>query len=572
MHRVISGQLKSFNEKFEINEVDTKSLEAFVNYILLREMTADNVSPSDLIYEGDDPGIDGVMIFLDDQYVSSPEEIEVNLKGRRRDVTATILFTQVKSGENWVKHEINTFKTAIEDFLRESPIFPMSDYLRAQHDTFNALVENVGRLSGGRPNCSAFFATTGQLPEETSREIWAAKASAKAVIEDTGLFGSVDFELVGRDGLLDRWNSAEGAIETTLSVLGMASFPRSPKIEEGYVVTARAKDFVDSVLSDEKDKLRTNIFDENVRAYIGADNDVNTEIISTIESPDRQKRFGVLNNGITIISPDVRVQGTEVFLKDFQIVNGCQTSNILFAERDRLTDDATLMLKIIETDDAGLIDEIVRSTNRQSKVQDEQFLATLDAIKAIERFFEARGADEEHRLYFERRTHQFADEDVKAIRVFDIKEVARASASMFLHRPDLASRYPNRLTGEMRDLVFSEKYKEEIYYSSSYCLYRLLLVLSNNRIDRSYRRFRWHILMAAYLYIEGGQVPSLNKASIRGICDKLEAFFEQDDAKIEVLSQLCSAAIPDLSVPRDELRTQSFVSEVRDRVLAHRSR
>ena len=243
---------------------------------------------------------------------------------------------------------------------------------------------------------------------------------------------------------------------------------------------------------------------------------------------------------------------------------------MLFSERDKLSNDATLMLKIIETDDAELIDEIVRSTNRQSKVQDEQFLATLDTMKAIEKFFEARGADEDHRLYFERRTHQFADDDVKAIRVFDIKEVARASASMFLNRPDLASRYPNRLTGEMRDLVFNRNYKEEIYYTSSYCLYRLLLLLSNNRIDRSYRRFRWHLLMAIRLYIEGPDSAALMRPKIKDLCESLENFLEQDDAKIERLGRLCAAAFPDTSVPRDELRTVSYVSEVKERVLKFR--
>ena len=525
------------------------------------------MSPNDLVYEGDDPGLDGVMIFLDDQYVSSPEEIDLILKGGKRDVTASVVFTQSKSGESWVKHEINTFKAAVEDFLKEKPEYPMSDFLKSAHSTFNSLISNVGKLSGGRPNCEAYFATTGQVPPENARELWAARNTMNLGIKETGLFGEVAVEFLDRDVLLAKWNAAEGAVETTLSVLGMASFPKSPKIEEGYVVTARAKDFVVSVLSDEKGKLRTNIFDENVRAYIGSDNDVNAEIIETIEDADRQKRFGVLNNGITIISPDVRVQGNEVFLKNFQIVNGCQTSNILFSERGKLTEDATLMLKIIETDDAGLIDEIVRSTNRQSKVQDEQFLATLDAIKAIERFFEARGADEEHRLYFERRTHQFADEEVKAIRVFDIKEVAHASASMFLARPDLASRYPNRLTGEMRDMVFNPSYKEEIYYSSSYCLYRLLLLLSNNRIDRAYRRFRWHVLMAVRLFLEGESPALLNRGGIREACQNLEQY----DAKIDRLAALCAAAFPDTSIPRDDLRTQSYVSEVRDRVLDYRN-
>ncbi|MEB0009983.1 AIPR family protein, partial [Pseudomonas sp. RTB2] len=65
------------------------------------------------------------------------------------------------------------------------------------------------------------------------------------------------------------------------------------------------------------------------------------------------------------------------------------------------------------------------STNRQAKVDEDQFLATLDAIKALERYFEARGKDDDLGLYFERRKNQFlAKENVKAIRMFDIKAVS----------------------------------------------------------------------------------------------------------------------------------------------------
>src|SRR3546814_2899751 len=99
------------------------------------------------------------------------------------------------------------------------------------------------------------------------------------------------------------------------------------------------------------------------------------------------------------------------------------------------------MLKVVETSDLAVVDDIVKSTNRQAKVEEDQFLATLDAVKAIERYFDARGAEEEYRLYFERRKNQFAlHEDVKAIRVFDIKEIARCVAAMFLDKPDKIGR------------------------------------------------------------------------------------------------------------------------------------
>ena len=124
-----------------------------------------------------------------------------------------------------------------------------------------------------------------------------------------------------------------------------------------------------------------------MRDFLGSESDVNQEMADTLRDGNKQKRFGILNNGITMISPDVRVGSLEISIRDFQIVNGCQTSNVLFENRDAIGDDATIMLKLIETSEPAVIDDIVRATNRQARVDEDQFLATLDAVKALERYF-----------------------------------------------------------------------------------------------------------------------------------------------------------------------------------------
>lgn len=175
----------------------------------------------------------------------------------------------------------------------------------------------------------------------------------------------------------------DGPVEAQLPVFAIAPFPKSPGIEESWVVTTKAKDFIERLLIDDSQNLRQRIFEENVRDFIGLDSEVNAEILGTLSDPEKQKRFGILNNGITIVSPDVRVQGNEIYLRGFQMVNGCQTSNILYEDRDLISPTVTVMLKIIETADGNIVDDIVRSTNRQTKVQDDQFLTTLDTVKGI---------------------------------------------------------------------------------------------------------------------------------------------------------------------------------------------
>jgi hypothetical protein len=570
MHRVVQNHLAEFCRKFSIELDISKQFEAFVNFAAYRTLCAEPVDPKDLIYEGNDPGIDGVMIFLDDVFVSSSDEVNHFFNNRKRDVDATIIFTQAKTGENWEKAPINTFQSAILDFLRDDHQYPHGDYMISAREVFDTVLNNVGKIRGGKPRARCYFANTARAAENV--EILAARDALQREVQESGYFSAVEAQLIDRDVIVEMWTSSEGQVDATLKVIGMAPFPKAPGIEAGYVITVKARDFIDQILSDKNGRLRQRIFEENVRDFIGLDGEINSEMSATIQDENKQKRFGILNNGVTIISPDIRVVGLEIYMRDFQIVNGCQTSNVLFENREHVTEDTTLMLKIVETSDAAVVDDIVRSTNRQAKVEEEQFLATLDTVKALERYFDAKGAEEEYRLFFERRKHQFSShENVKAIRVFDIKEIARCAGAMFLDKPDIASRYPNRLTGEFRELVFQRRNFEETYHVAAYALYRIKLLFSNGKIDPKYGKLRWHIIMALKYYILGESLPQLTSMKIKSACEKIEKFVSgNDEATISEIRDLCAIIVDINEVTRDKMKTPSFVQDVKSRALAQR--
>ena len=237
---------------------------------------------------------------------------------------------------------------------------------------FDAVIKNVGKVRQGKPRVACYYATSAQ--ESQDREVCAAFSALHDRLGGEGLFSERKVDPVDRERLIQLWMKSVSSVTATVRVFASASFPKSPGIEESYVITASARDFVDKILTDENGCMRRSIFEENVRDFIGLDNEINSEISKALEAPSTRSRFGILNNGITIVSPDVRLQSNEMFLADYQIVNGCQTSHVLFENKTLLTDDATVMAKIIETDDQKIIDEVVRSTNRQTRVDEHQFL------------------------------------------------------------------------------------------------------------------------------------------------------------------------------------------------------
>ena len=98
--------------------------------------------------------LNGVMIFIDDAYVSSVDEVEEAMKGRKRDTDVTIAFTQAKTSELWSKAEINVLKSRLAKFL-DHAAYPHSVYMTNAREAFDA-VKHVARIGDGKRGSSLF--------------------------------------------------------------------------------------------------------------------------------------------------------------------------------------------------------------------------------------------------------------------------------------------------------------------------------------------------------------------------------------------------------------------------------
>lgn len=414
MHLVTKSYFDEFCRDFAPAFDDSKNFEAFVAYCAFTQYSGDSVEATDLVYEGADPGIDGALLFLDDRAVFSVEELNEILTGSRREFQVTIVLTQAKRSTNWSKHEIDSYVTTIIDYLSEAPAQPHSQYLADFKLMFVKLFQNIGRIKGGLPNLHAYFFTA--APDTDAVEINAAFQVGQSTLHRLGYSSNTLLVKGHRDIIHEFWLAADGPVEASLPTVGYAPFPAAPNITNAYVATVSARSFIDTILKDKNGTPRKKLFEENVRDFLGVDGDVNSEIASTLGDVDRRPRFGLMNNGITIVAASVRVAGQEIYVRDFQIVNGCQTSNVLVALDSEVDESVSLMVKLIEADEPSVIDDIVRATNRQSKVEDAQFVSTLSVLRELEQYFNARGANEANRLYFERRKGQYGPENIRCAR------------------------------------------------------------------------------------------------------------------------------------------------------------
>ena len=115
------------------------------------------------------------------------------------------------------------------------------------------------------------------------------------------------------------------------------------------------------------------IFRLNPRGPLG--NNVNRSIKRTLLDQTDRRRFHLLNNGITAMCLSWRLdEGHRLFVQDFQIVNGCQTTVTLWDARAAVQDDPNVMVtvKLAECPD-HFASTIAGATNRQAALKAEDF-------------------------------------------------------------------------------------------------------------------------------------------------------------------------------------------------------
>nr|WP_246253870.1 AIPR family protein [Isoptericola chiayiensis] len=326
------------------------------------------------------------------------------------------------------------------------------------------------------------------------------------------------------------------------------------------------------LLTDASGGIRKALFFDNVRDFQDF-NSVNLEILASLHDPVRRNQFSVLNNGITIVTRELTLAGDDLSLKDFQIVNGCQTCHVLFHAKEQLTDDVNVSVRIIQSHDEDVIAGITAATNRQTAVTDDDLAAREHFHKDLEALFTTFPSGEE--LYYERRSKQYAEHDIERTRIVTRSQLIRTFASMFLDEPARAGRYVRELKEARAPQLFNPEQNPLAYYTSAAAYYRIEWLLRNKRIDRSYSPARYQLLAAIKLRVLGdGPLPKGNRKS-KVECDKIlkviwdvQAAEELVRGLLPIIDAVVAEETPGQPLTRDTVRTRSFTDKLKAKVLA----
>lgn len=537
MEPILKGHFTNFKNQFEIvatsTDQESKAFEKFVNYVLFSldypDIFTADVELLDVVSVGggNDTGIDGLGIKVNDRIVRDIEEVE-DIAGSSRKLKVDFVFIQSKMRSSFDTSEFNTFGTGIKVFFSDgflpensqvSEFRKIKDFILSDQKVISKLEAN--------PSLSIYYVTTGTEP--TDEHFLGAVKWLESELGDPKkyYFDNINIKLVGGKQIIRDCRELENKFEAHINTIDI--FPlivdSDTDVKKAYAFTCSAREFL-KIIEKEDGLLRRSLFNDNVRDYLGNKGAVNSEIEKTIaNSPEM---FLLCNNGVTIVCRNFElVRDKLVKIEDPQIVNGCQTSNSLFNLRENPNiDKVQLLVRLISTESPWVSNKIVYGTNKQNQVLEEAFEATRQFHQfTLEPFFLA--FDHSPKLFYERRAKQYNEDPlIKKTHIVNLRILTQTFVGMFLNAPHVSHRHEAKLLelyagDDENRRIYKEDHPAFPYYVCALTWYMFEKYFREGKIPSNLRTYRSHLYLTFKNSIGEFQPPLVQSKRVETYCRKL---------------------------------------------------
>ncbi|MBS1614165.1 MAG: AIPR family protein [Bacteroidetes bacterium] len=521
------------------SEGQSKDFEKLSNYSIVsneynKTFEIDGITVGD----GNDTGIDGIAIVVNGQLVDSVDEVQ-DLLQRNNFLEVSYIFIQSKTSSSFDGAEINNFLFGISDFFSETPALIRNEDIKKSAEISNYIYLNASKFKKN-PQLKLYYVTTGKWLNDAN--LVGIINHGKSLLEETNLFGDISFTPFGAQELANFYRKTKESISTTITFSNRITIPSITGISQAYIGLLPFSEF-EKIVSDDEGNL-LNVFEDNVRDFQGDNNDVNNGIALTIND-SHSEIFSVLNNGVTIVASSISPTGDQFTINDYQIVNGCQTSNVLYnCRKGDNVSKVNIPIKLIATNDEEVKTRITLATNNQTPIKKEQLAALTAFQRSLEQFFNA--FEGESRIYYERRAKQYnSDNSVPKTKIITVAFQIKSFAAMFLNEPYNVTSFFGSIVNRLNEgkiAIFDNDHQHSPYYTSSFAYYKLENHFRKANIDKSYKKVRFHILMLFRILFEKEPLPYFNSKRMNKYCDPLIDILNDDQLSLAAFEK-CIAVI-----------------------------
>ncbi|MDD5673102.1 MAG: AIPR family protein [Chitinivibrionales bacterium] len=489
MDVITQSCVKEFLETNEIQSSDdSTNFELFANYSIVSKEYSSQFDPDDISVDENTPGIDGLAIIVNGKLVDDIDQVK-DLIELNKSLEATFIFIQAKTSSKFEGSEMGNFGFMVKQFFSPKQSVFKGERIAKMLQIKDYIYDKSPLMTRTNPICKLHYVTTG---------IWKDDGNLLAILnqnvdelKSSNLFSDVLFEPCGATLIQRYYRKTKERATATFVFDKKVTLPSIVSVKESYVGFLPFSEYR-KIIIDEYGKMRS-IFDDNIRDFLG-DVDVNKKIEGTLRS-QHFDLFGVLNNGVTLVATTLNATGDKFTISDYQVVNGCQTSHVLFENKDVSGIDNTIIpIRLIVTDSDDVKNEITKATNNQNAIKPEQLESLSEFQKQLEQYYKSitcRVA-----LFYERRTNQYnTDISVGKSRIITIPTQIKTFSSMFLDSPHLVSGYYGTLAKRFSDRIFREDHRLLPYFISGYSFYKLENAFKVGLVDKAFKIARFHLLM-----------------------------------------------------------------------------
>ncbi|WP_158647648.1 AIPR family protein [Actinoplanes sp. ATCC 53533] len=511
---LVRGQVDRFRQEYGLEALkDDELFESFAAYCVVSQFVEESFPPDQLrTGRGGDLGIDARAILLNHELRTDSADVK-EIMADHHGIDAHIVIVQAKRSTHF---EGSVFTEIADNLIQIASTaemtVPCSDDVRDLRISIRSVCDDPRRVRDGRPKVSVWYVTTGMWTGDAYLE--AKRLAAAKRLTDTQLFRDVEVKGIGAQDLIRLDQRAASAASARITLTRKVTMPPVPGVKQAFLALLPAQELVNNLLTDDNGNMRRGIFEDNVRDFQQYDNRVNSEIQHTLENEVGRREFAVLNNGVTVVAQRVDSSGDVFDVRDYQIVNGCQTCHVLFDQRAVLDDSVFVSLRLIQSANEEVISRIVQATNQQTAVSEDDLAARTRFHRIIESYFAHQPV--ERRLYYERRAGMYTARTMTKTRIVTRSQVARAYAAMFIDGMVGVGVY-SQLRRSHGDLLFQENHDPLPYYAGAAAYYRLEWLFRNRRLPSTYGPLRFHLLTGIRLALTGSQVPRDTKG-LRKAC------------------------------------------------------
>lgn len=494
MNAILKGYLNDFIKNFELdfNQKEGVLFEQYVNNLIITNEGLNDFDFRDFSVGGsDDLGIDGIAIVLNDNELITDLERANEICANR--FNTKFIFIQSKAKDVFDSGEFLKFIEGVKDFFKDNEPKYINDKVRELFDIKTAIYDNSIRFKNN-PNIYLAFAFTGIKGEDRREYV----KKAKNELKNLSLFNEIYIDVLDAKDLQDIQKDIDLNIEREIVLEDIVTLKPIEKIQESYIGLIAFEELLKLILDNNKN-LNRNLFYENIRDF-QPKSKINEEIKNTMINPSDSDYFVLYHNGITIVARSLNKTGQKINMNSFQIINGCQTCNILARNYKNIKNinKMSLPLKLIATDDNETIIKIIKSTNKSNEVKDEAFESLGKYHKELEEFFSAKNKNmnDENKVYYERRSKQYQFDNIAKNQIITLGSCVRAYLGMFYREPHSVHRYYGELLNAYREKYrLFQKSKNsglELYHIAALLDKKIYKYLS---LKKENFNFRPHLLM-----------------------------------------------------------------------------